>query len=326
VDAIQYREADDRGSRLVAHLDLGLLAGDTRFPFRLHLEQSRLTALLLERLRAFGHARIDFDAEVEAVEPEPRGVRVTVRRPGGRETRQAAWVVGADGARSVVREAARIAFTAEGYAHRVLRVMTPLDLRRLLPALAGVTYLYRGQASVSLLEMPDCWRIIFRVPAGMADEAALDEDRIRAEVARFLPAPPGGIPVGATDVYAVSHGVAASYRRGRVLLAGDAAHLTNTRGGMNMNCGLHDAAALGAALVVAAARGDEAALDAYAGERRRVAVEELVPRTDRTVRGGTAWLAEVAALARDPGATRTYLRSAAMLDMAPPRPLLPLGA
>jgi len=203
--------------------------------------------------------------------------------------------------------------------------MTPLDLRALVPGLGGVTYLYRGPASVSLLEMPDCWRVIFRVPADMTDQAALDEERLQAALARFLPTPARGIPVGGADVYAVSHGVAARYRAGRVLLAGDAAHLTNTRGGMNMNCGIHDAAALGVALASVGPDG-EAALEAWARERRRVAVEELVPRTDRTVRDGTAWLAEVAALARDRVAARAYLPSSAMLDMASRRPLAPLGA
>jgi 2-polyprenyl-6-methoxyphenol hydroxylase-like FAD-dependent oxidoreductase len=317
VDAIQYHEVNGRGPRVVAHLDLGLLAGETPYPFRLHLEQGRLTPLLLGRLRALG-GRVTFDAAVEAVETGAGGVRATVRRPGRVEVVEGAYLVAADGAHSAVRGAAGIAFEPRGYPHRVRRLMTPLDLGGVIPGLAGVAYLYRGPESVSLLRMPDGWRVVFRLPAGTPDDVALHGDRIAADLGRFLPGLPGGLPVASADVYEVSQGVAAGYRAGRVLLAGDAAHLTNTRGGMNMNCGLHDAAALGGALL-AAARGDGEALDAYARERRRVAVEALVPRTDRTVSGGADWLAEVRALAADRDRARAYLRRAAMLDMVPGR-------
>ena len=89
---------------------------------------------------------------------------------------------------------------------------------------------------------------------------------------------------------------------------------TNTRGGMNMNCGLHDAWTLAEAF---RAEARDTALDAWAQARRSVAVDELVPRTDRSVGGGATFLAAVEATARDPARALQFVRDAAMLDIAP---------
>jgi 2-polyprenyl-6-methoxyphenol hydroxylase-like FAD-dependent oxidoreductase len=101
-----------------------------------------------------------------------------------------------------------------------------------------------------------------------------------------------------------------------VLLAGDSAHVTNTRGGMNMNCGMHDAFALARAIIEANGSGT-AFVDDASDERHRVATQMLIPRTDRNVAGGDAWLAHVREMANDRAKTVAHLRTTAMLDMAP---------
>jgi 2-polyprenyl-6-methoxyphenol hydroxylase-like FAD-dependent oxidoreductase len=200
-------------------------------------------------------------------------------------------------------------------------VFTKFDLATLIPGVAAISYIFDGDASCSLLRMPDVWRIIFRIAPDETDETALQEENIRARFARFLP--PGGasIPIAGTDIYRVERRVAARYRVGRVLIAGDAAHITNTRGGMNMNCGLQDA--ISAAEAVAVALRDppagEAALARYAAERRRIATDMLIPRTDRVVAGGPAWLEKVRATAADPVAAEKFLLGTSMLDMTGPR-------
>lgn len=322
VDSIQYYDVGDAGPELVAHFALALLAPDTPFPFRLHLEQSLVTPVLLARLRRSSHAEIVFEAEVKGVRQDEHGVEVVVERPDGAHRTRGTHLVGADGANSAVREAIGVRFEGAGYAHRVLRVMTGLDLAHAVPGLASISYLFRGSESVSLLRMPDCWRVILRIPSAMSDAEATDEGRLQTTLRRFLPldrvldARP--LPILATDIFAVSQRVASTYRTGRVLLAGDAAHLTNTRGGMNMNCGLHDAFVLGRALVEAR-RGTDTALDRYASERRGIALDEVIPRTDRTVTAGPAWLAHVRGLAGDPDRAHEFLYAAAMLDVAPRR-------
>jgi len=312
VRRLQYRTAQDG---VFAEFSLDALRGEAAFPYRLHLEQAQVTPLLLERLRGHAHARVLFDAEVLDLGQESDAATVRVRRAGVEEKITGAYLVGADGSRSDVRRALGIAFEGEDYPDKILRVMTDDDLDLLLPGIAPVTYLFNGSKSVSFLRMRDCWRIILRVAKEVDDAAALAPEWILARLQEAIPHCERLPAVLAKDVYGVSRRVAASYRAGRVVLAGDSAHITNTRGGMNMNCGIHDACAVGLG-IVRALRGDgPAAVEAAADERRRVATEMLIPRTDRNVAGGEKWLDQVRSMAADPAQALSYLRTTAMLDM-----------
>ena len=310
-DRIQYRQA--MGAVLAA-FDLSVLAGDTKFPYRLHLEQSEITPGLLARLSSFPHARVLFEAELTDFVEHQQGVTVTITTPHGLRIEQASCLVGADGARSRVRELLDIPFDGEDYPNRVLRLMTKTDLERLMPGLAPVTYVFDGDASMSLLRMPDLWRIIFRVPPSESDAEALSSEAIDRRLNRFFGVDSDTIVLEGMDIYAVAKRMAARYREGRCLLAGDAAHLTNTRGGMNMNCGIHDAYAL--AETLAGPRSDTD-LDRYAETRRHIAAVEVIPRSDRAVTPGVDWLSEVRAEASDPVRARDFLLRAALLDITP---------
>jgi 2-polyprenyl-6-methoxyphenol hydroxylase-like FAD-dependent oxidoreductase len=301
VDRIHYRSVADG---LAADFDLGLLALHTRFPQRLHLEQSEVAGAMMEALATFPHARVVFDAEVGAVSQNGDGVSVA-------GTYRADVLIAADGARSSVRDALGVAFEGQDYANRVLRVMTAADLTELIPGVASMCYIFDGDASCSLLRMPGLWRIIFRIPGEESDEQALDDATIRARLARFLPEGAADLPIASSDIYRVSRRVASAYGEGRVLIAGDAAHVTNTRGGMNMNCGIHDAMAAADAIV----EGKTEVLERYRIGRRLVATDMLIPRTDRVVSGGKAWLDTMRATAADPAKAEAFLLGSSMLDM-----------
>lgn len=316
IDEIHYYRCEAGEVTLAARFRLDVLAGETGHPYRLHLEQSRLTPVLMRELARHPGCGVRFGAELLAAADKGDHVEVSIRSGGGIERLRAPWLVGADGANSRVREAAGIAFEGEDYEKRVLRVMTPLDLRCVIPQLAGIAYLQHGADSISLLAMPEVWRVIIRLPMSIDDEQALDPAFIQPLLRNFLPLK-SDLPIASTDIYRVSQRIAARYRSGRVLLAGDSAHVTNTRGGMNMNCGLHDAHGLGHALADAV-QGNDGALDRYAASRRAVAAEELIPRTDNAVNTGPGRLDELAAIAADPQRALAFLRAAAMLDIAPP--------
>lgn len=313
VDRLQYRTA--RGG-VFAEFPLSDLRGETPFPYRLHLEQAELTALLLDRLHVHSHVRVLFATELVDVTsgatPQAR-----IRREGREDTLACTYLVGADGSRSDVRAALNIAFDGEDYPDKVLRVMTTDDLDVLLPRIAPVTYLFNEGKSASFLRMADCWRIILRVPGTVDDSTALEADWILARLQEVMPDCAHLPTLMMKDVYGVARRVAASYRDGRVVLMGDSAHITNTRGGMNMNCGLHDAFAIAPAIVEALRSGDHETVATAADERRRVATEMLIPRTDRNVAGGEAWLDQVKRMAADPAKRVAHLRASAMLDMTP---------
>lgn len=310
VGTLQHRSPDG----VFAEFRMRDLAGQTSFPFRLHLEQSRITPVMLDLLRVRPNARILFGREVTDLQQGTEGVFVTVQGPEGEERVTASYLLAADGAHSAVREALGLSFDGFAYPDKILRVMTTDDLGGIVPGIAPVTYAYNGGCSVSFLRMTGNWRIILRVPQDTPEAKATDEGWLLSRLRAVLPDWPALPRVTGRDVYGASRRVASSFRRGRAYLVGDAAHVTSTRGGMNMNCGIHDAVAMAAAIVGALA-GDRDAPDWAADARHRIATEKLLPRTDRSVSGGPAWMDTLAATARDPEAAIAYLRTAAMLDM-----------
>ena len=300
----------------LARFDLAELAGDTRFPFRLHLDQGAVTATLAARLTAYPHARLAFDAELAGLQQDPAGVAVWVHSALGERVERGAYLLGADGADSGVRNCLGIAVNAAGPPRHLLQVMTPTDLRELVPGAAPATWIELPGGCCGLLRMPDLWRIAVPVPAAESD-VALDEAALRARLARFLPIGVDLLPLVSRELRTVRRQSAACFAAGRVLLAGDAAHLVQTRFGLNMNCGLHDALAAADALADALAtpaRAD-ALIEGYARERHRVVTAHLLPRADRALPGEETWAAELAEATADRSAMRAWLKAACMLDI-----------
>ncbi len=311
VERIQYRTP----AGPFAEFAMPDIADRTPHAYRLHLEQARVTPLIVSRLQSHENAQLAYSAEVTAVTQTDTHVTVHAGRGSDSLTARGAFLIGADGARSAVRDALGIAFEGVAYPDKILRVMTTDDLNFVLPDLAAIAYLFNGTKSLSFLQMPDCWRIILRVPETIDNTVAMRDDWLAERLRDVLPTWTTPPRVADKDVYGVSRCVASQFSVGRAFLAGDSAHVTNTRGGMNMNCGIHDAFALANAMKQATLTGKPGGVDAAAKERKRVADEMLIPRTDRNVSGGSAWLDKI----RDIAATRSkasdYLATAAMLDM-----------
>ena len=310
----------------VARFDFRLLAGETRFPFRLHLDQGAVAAALAAQLTAYPHVRLAFGAEVVQVRQDEAGVAVGVHGALGERLERGAALLAADGAASTVRGMLGIGLQGGRPAGLVADLSIAADLGALVPD-AACAWIHAPCGWCALLRMPDLWHVSLPLAAG-ATEAALEPAALRARLARFLPLGAGALPVLARELRAVRRQVAGAYGSGRVLLAGDAAHQADTRAGLNMNCGLHDAMQAAEALAVAWHRpaAAPAALADYAQARRLVATAQLLPFADRaapwlgepgdgTASGGEAGLAEIAAIAADPGRARAWLRAACMLDM-----------
>lgn len=318
IDAIDYYLAEVGPPERVARFQFSMLAGVTAHPWRLHLEQHLLTPELADALVTRHDVQVRFGMEVVGVTGDDYGVALRLNSGTRTLTREFDWLVGADGAYSVVREAAGIDFTGEDYEKRMLRLIARDDLRRLIPDMAGVSYVYREGESISLLEMAGAWRVILRLTPDIDDATALAPGFAEAAMRRMLLSCTS-LDVRLRDIYSARRRVAATFRRGRILLAGDAAHLTNTRGGMNLNCGMHDAWALAQAFRRGVDAGSLAsAVATWAAVRRSVVADTLVPRTDRVVEGGLTYLASVEASARHPDLALAFLRDAAMIDVAPP--------
>ena len=258
---VQYRDR----SGWVAELDFGVLKDDTCHPFRVQCEQFRLNQVLAARL-----GRVRFGAQVTAVEDDGEGVTVTVN---GAERLRARYVIGADGGRSRVREALGIKLEGFTWPERFLVASTPFDFAGVLPGLADVSYFADPQEWFFLLRVRDVWRVMFPTRAEESEADILSDAGIERRLQRVY-AKAGRYDVTHRTLYSVHQRVAETYRRGRVFLAGDAAHLNNPLGGMGMNGGIHDAFNL-AEKLAAVLRGDQPAteLERYERQRRPVALE-----------------------------------------------------
>jgi 3-(3-hydroxy-phenyl)propionate hydroxylase len=265
----------DRESGLVAEFDLGVLREDTAFPFRVQCEQSRYTPLALNALSSFEHATVRFGHAVDDVERHDDRVVVHARTEQGNVTIAGDYLIGADGARSAARQAAGIAFEGMTYPERYLVALTTYDLSLAIPGLAPVNYISDPREFVVLLHLPDGWRAMFPIAVGESDEDAMSSESIERRL-QGLVAIDGSYPVLHSTLYRVHQRVAATMRSGRVLLAGDAAHINNPLGGMGMNSGIHDAFSAARKLArVLHGESDDRVLDAYAEDRRNVALHEV---------------------------------------------------
>ena len=210
------------GERAV--FDLSVLAYDTRHPYRLQCEQWKLSKALLDRLRRSPHASVEFDAKVETVAADDDGVTVELTSKAGRERLRAAYVVGCDGARSVVRESVGLDFEGVTYPETTLLATTLFPFEQHLEGLSNVSYCWKDGGNFSLLKVPGRWRVSIYPDEHLSIDAQMTDAALDASLQVIVPrAEP--YEVREKRPYRVHMRMAAGYRRGRVMLAGDAAHL-----------------------------------------------------------------------------------------------------
>ena len=315
----------DRREGLIVEWDLGLIADATAFPFRLHLEQHRLTPMLLRRLQALPHAEVRFGHRVIEVSQEGSGVFARCHAGGEESVFRGAWLIGADGGHSVVRKALGTEFEGFTWPERNVIISTPYDLEQ--HGFAYNTYIadpgeWAGLFKVPHNGPPGLWRIGFPVPDGETDDYALSEEGAQRRLRRLLPWR-DTYELAYKSIYRVHQRVAREWRRGRILLAGDAAHLNNPVGGMGLNGGIHDAISLTAKLArVWRGEADEALLDLYVKQRRTANIEFIqegsirnkrnLEERDEAVRRKR--FDEMRALAADPVRARQFLLGTSMIS------------
>jgi 2-polyprenyl-6-methoxyphenol hydroxylase-like FAD-dependent oxidoreductase len=278
----------------VGGLDFDAAASpDTPYPFIFLLPQSHTEAILVEDLAAQG-VRIERGSRVTAVAQDADGVATEISGPHGTAEIRSRYLLGCDGAHSVVRRAQGFRFDGAKYAQTFLladcRVEWPFDHARFRVFMNG--------ASTGLflpLERQRRSRVMATDLAAHAEDTAASPMDLPELQAAFREA--AGIeatlsePVWATR-YRVHHRGVDTYRKGRVFLAGDAAHIHSPAGGQGMNTGLQDAANLAwkLAAVLRGAAGQQL-LGSYDDERRPVG-EQVVATSDRMfslAAGQTGW-------------------------------------
>ncbi len=277
----------DRRNGVVAQFDLGVISDQTRYPFRLHCEQHKLSHIAYEALQQYPNARVLFSHRCTGFTQDADGVTVNVQTLAGAEEIRASYLVGTDGARSTVRKGMDIEFEGFTWPERFLVFATPYDLRE--QGFTGNAYIADPDEWCAIFIQPHqgppgIWRIAFPTLPEMEEEQILSDEYVQSRIQGFL-SPDQTYDIAYRSVYRVHQRVASTFRVGRVLLAGDSAHVNNPLGGMGLNSGIHDAVNLTEKLVTVLAdpqRQDE--LDLYVRQRRQTNIEYVQAITIRNKR------------------------------------------
>ena len=267
------------GDRAV--FDLSVLAGETRHPYRLQCEQWKLSESLLGHLQKEGNAEVIFGAPVTTVTQDEHKASITVETSAGLQTHRARFVIGADGARSLVRKAMDLPFVGETYPETTLLVTTLFPFEEHLEGLSNVTYCWKRDGNFSLLKVPGRWRVSIYPREDLSIEEQLSEEMIEASLQEIVPRAQA-YEVNEKRPYRVHQRIVDKYNKGRLALAGDAAHLNSPSGGMGLNGGVHDAFELAAALTDMLRHGARLErLDLYDRKRRPIARDQIIAQADR---------------------------------------------
>jgi 3-(3-hydroxy-phenyl)propionate hydroxylase len=269
----------DRETGPVATFDLSLLAGDTNHPYRVQCEQWKLMRFVEEKLRKEG-ADLRFGHEVTGVKQDGESVTVTANTPSGAASIAGRYVIAADGARSAVRRSLGVEFEGFTYPELFLIASTNFPFEKTLTDIAYVNYIADPLEWLVLLRVPGLWRVLVPAPQNADREQLLSDDSLQGVLHRVV-ARPEPYEIAHRSLYPVHQRVAKNFRHGRVVLAGDSAHINNPLGGMGMNGGIQDAFNLADKFKHIWAGADDALLDRYDRQRRTVAVEAVQQQTHR---------------------------------------------
>jgi 2-polyprenyl-6-methoxyphenol hydroxylase-like FAD-dependent oxidoreductase len=276
---------DARDGRELAHVDFSLLRDESLDPAPFFLPQARTEAILRSAVERSGYAEIRFGHELVDLAAGDADVRVTVRPHAEGLTPydlHAAFLVGADGGTSTVRSRLGINLEGETYPVKVALAVVRIDDAR--DALPWPRLRFDDDQYLAALRFaPHRWRVVWTLRAGESDEAALAHQAIERRVRSVLGA--GPYEVEWASAFHIHRRHAATFVTGRVVLAGDAAHLNSPVGGQGMNAGIADAQNLAWKLAVALRGGDaERLLESYDAERRSAIVVSVERVTDRATK------------------------------------------
>jgi 3-(3-hydroxy-phenyl)propionate hydroxylase len=266
----------------VIKLNIGHLKGHVEHPYAVVLGQDQLEHIVLRHLQKYSNVQIHWNTTMTALSQDDTGVTLSAEQDGKPVTFRGGWAVGADGARSLVRKAIGVDFEGMTWPQRFVATNVYYDFEKY--GWGECNYLVDPEfgAVIAKVTTTGLWRVTFSEDAGLPTAGV--EERIKAYYDRVLP---GDKDYRMTlhSEYSMHQRIAEKLRVGRVLLAGDAAHVTNPTNGFGLVSGMLDSQVLSEALgAVIHGLAPEKVLDRYAEDRKRVFADTASPSSVETKR------------------------------------------
>jgi 3-(3-hydroxy-phenyl)propionate hydroxylase len=277
--------------------------------------------MALARLRDMPNAEVRLGARVTGLTQRPEWVEIHCEN----QLFAADYVIGADGGRSTVRKSLEIEFEGYTWPERFLVITTRFDFQAALGCCFR-NYMADPQEWTNLFkvagdDLQGRWRAVFNTREDEKDDEALSDAAVRARLSRIY------VPERSRDylhlnLYAVHQRVAKRFRRGRVFLCGDAAHVNNPIGGLGLNSGIHEAWDLANSLNKMFREQDASLLDSYEERRRPRNIKYVQEQTiankrrleERDPAQRARRFAELRDAADDPKRHKAFLMRAALLE------------
>jgi 3-(3-hydroxy-phenyl)propionate hydroxylase len=321
-----FRIWDRASNSITAEFDFRILKDETPYPFAVQCEQHKLAGMALRRLKDYPNAAVEFSARVTALEQFADRVEITVESADGTRRIAGSYLIGSDGGRSTVRKGLGIEF--EGYTHpeRFMILTTTDDLGIKYPGCTR-NYITSPDAWFSVFkvsgdERGPLWRVLSATRPEQTDEELMNPDATERRLQDFIPKK-GAYDIIHRNLYNVHQRVAASFRKGRVFLAGDSAHVNNPLGGLGLNFGIHDSVELTSLLgKVIRREAPESILDQYDLHRRPLNVEFVQQQTiankkrmeEKDPAARQRDQDQLRRTAEDPALHRAYVRRASLIE------------
>ena len=266
----QYR---DRQEGLIAEFDMTAISEFTKHPYRVQAEQYKLTRIISKILKDYPHVEQKYSAKATNLTQDDGSVTVYYDTPDGPQSISADYLMSCDGSRSFARKTLNIGFPGYTYPELFMVVSTTDDITEVVPDMCPVAYITDPEEWCAVIRAPEMWRFLIPTDPNMTEEELLDIEFLESRIQGFAPKKQK-YTISHSTLYPVNQRVAETYRKGRVLLAGDAAHVNNPLGGMGMNGGVHDGVNVSEKLVQILNEGaSDNLLDLYDRQRRSIAVE-----------------------------------------------------
>lgn len=265
-----------------AEFDLSILKDHTNHPYRLQCEQWRLSGFLRDYIEnklpnvslLWGHPCESFNQDASSVVVNSKSSTSDLT------TFKAKFLIGCDGARSIVRKNLCLEFEGQTFPETTILATTHFPFQDYLDHLSYINYCWTSDGTFSLLRLKNLWRVSLYPSLDESIDSAVESQSVRRKINQ-ISSSFGDSPILEIRPYKIHQRVVKQYVVGRVLLAGDAAHINSPSGGMGMNGGVHDAFNLADKLNrILKGEGIEL-LNKYERQRRPIAIKHVIEQSSK---------------------------------------------